>query len=79
MTRPRPATPDHHDPDDASTDEPRRRGLPRGAVALARTVGLEGITIGNLAKVVEMTKSGVYAHFDSKEALQIAVLEAARP
>lgn len=47
------------------------------AVALAYRVGLEGLTIGALAADVEMSKSGMYAHFGSKQALQIAVLDAA--
>lgn len=39
--------------------------------------GLEGLTIGALAKQAKMSKSGLYAHFASKEALQIAVLDRA--
>ncbi|GGC08434.1 TetR/AcrR family transcriptional regulator [Cellulomonas carbonis] len=46
-------------------------------IALAYRVGLEGLTIGALAAEVEMSKSGMYAHFGSKQALQIAVLDAA--
>ncbi|WP_182112252.1 TetR/AcrR family transcriptional regulator [Actinotalea sp. JY-7876] len=49
----------------------------RQAVALAYRVGLEGLTIGALATEVEMSKSGMYAHFGSKQALQLAVLDAA--
>ncbi len=48
------------------------------ALALSSRFGLEGLTIGTLASEVGMTKSGVYAHFDSKEALQVAVLDTAR-
>lgn len=47
------------------------------AVALAYRLGLEGVTIGALATEVGMSKSGMYAHFRSKEALQVAVLDAA--
>lgn len=46
-------------------------------IALAYKVGLEGLTIGALATEVEMSKSGMFAHFGSKQALQMAVLEAA--
>lgn len=46
-------------------------------IALAYRVGLEGLTIGALATEVEMSKSGMYAHFGSKLALQLAVLDAA--
>ena len=48
------------------------------ATELARTVGLEGLTIGRLAEEMELSKSGLFAHFGSKEALQIAVIEHAR-
>lgn len=47
------------------------------AVAHACTVGLAGLTIGDLATAASMSKSGMYAHFGSKEAMQIAVLDAA--
>ncbi len=45
------------------------------ALALASEVGLEGLTIGTLAERAHMSKSGLFAHFESKEALQIAVLD----
>jgi len=47
------------------------------AVALARKVGLEGLTIGQLAEDLELSKSGLFAHFKSKDALQVQVLDAA--
>ncbi|MBO3095178.1 TetR/AcrR family transcriptional regulator [Cellulomonas dongxiuzhuiae] len=50
--------------------------LARG-VELACRVGLGGLTIGGLADEVGMSKSGMYAHFGSKQALQLAVLDAA--
>ena len=40
-------------------------------------VGLAGLTIGSLATDLGLSKSGLYAHFGSKEALQVAVLDAA--
>jgi AcrR family transcriptional regulator len=45
------------------------------AVELASTDGLNGLTIGRLAESTEMSKSGLFAHFHSKEELQIQVLE----
>ncbi|MEC9466786.1 MAG: TetR/AcrR family transcriptional regulator [Myxococcota bacterium] len=45
------------------------------ALALASSVGLGGLTIGKLAADVGMSKSGVFAHFSSKENLHLAVLE----
>jgi AcrR family transcriptional regulator len=50
--------------------------LDRG-VRLATQVGLEGLTIGRLATELHLSKSGLFAHFRSKEALQIQVLDAA--
>jgi AcrR family transcriptional regulator len=47
------------------------------AVALASEVGLEGVTIGTLAVRARMSKSGLFAHFESKVALQVAVIDAA--
>ena len=47
------------------------------ALAIARTEGFEGLTIGNIAQAVGMSKSGVFAHFGSREDLQLAVLDAA--
>ena len=47
------------------------------ALSLASEVGLEGVTIGTLAERANMSKSGLFAHFESREALQIAVLDEA--
>ncbi|HEU4813283.1 MAG TPA: TetR/AcrR family transcriptional regulator [Xanthomonadaceae bacterium] len=44
---------------------------------IARFAGLEGLSIGPLAQAVGMSKSGVFAHFGSREELQLAVLEEA--
>jgi AcrR family transcriptional regulator len=49
----------------------------RQALDLSSEVGLEGLTVGALAKQVGMSKSGLYAHFESKEDLQSQVLDAA--
>ncbi len=45
------------------------------AYAIACRDGLEGLSIGDLAQAVGMSKSGVFAHFGSREDLQLAVLE----
>lgn len=47
------------------------------AISLASTLGLEGVTIGKLAEHVGMSKSGLFAHFASKENLQVAILDEA--
>jgi AcrR family transcriptional regulator len=47
------------------------------ALALASELGLEGVTIGLLAERAGLSKSGLFAHFKSKEALQIAILDEA--
>ena len=47
------------------------------AVDLASVEGLEGLTIGRLAEELRMSKSGLFAHFGSKEELQLAAIDAA--
>lgn len=47
------------------------------ALALASEIGLEGVSIGALAERAGMSKSGLFAHFQSKEALQLAILDTA--
>lgn len=44
------------------------------ALRLATQVGLEGLSIGALAELMHMSKSGVFAHFGSREDLQISVV-----
>jgi AcrR family transcriptional regulator len=63
---------------------PRRSALQKGqqtraaildaALGLASHMGLEGLSIGALAEVTQMSKSGVFAHFGSREELQISVI-----
>lgn len=71
---------------------PRKKALPRRQVRGARTReailaravdiasvnGLEGLTVGSLATQLKMSKSGLFAHFGSKEELQLATIELAR-
>ncbi|HYF59728.1 MAG TPA: TetR family transcriptional regulator [Burkholderiaceae bacterium] len=56
--------------------EQTRSAILAAACELAARDGLEGLTIGALADHVRMSKSGVFAHFGSREDLQIAVLKA---
>ena len=44
------------------------------ALGLATQIGLDGLSIGALAEVMQMSKSGVFAHFGSREELQISVI-----
>jgi AcrR family transcriptional regulator len=58
--------------------ERTRRNILEAAVDIASAEGLEGLTIGRLAAELSMSKSGLFAHFGSKEELQLATVEAAR-
>jgi AcrR family transcriptional regulator len=51
-----------------------RAAILDAALALASQMGLEGLSIGALAEVTQMSKSGVFAHFGSREELQISVI-----
>lgn len=55
-----------------------RRAIVDDAVQVASKVGLNGLTIGQLATHTGMSKSGLFGHFQSKEALQVGVLERTR-
>jgi AcrR family transcriptional regulator len=48
------------------------------AVALASRVGLEGLSIGSLAERLDMSKSGLFAHFGTKQDLQLSTLKQAQ-
>lgn len=71
-----------------SSDRPRRPPQARGdrkraavlvtAAALASEEGLEPLSIGRLAEVLGISKAGLFSLFGSKEALQLATIEAAR-
>src|SRR5512135_539106 len=54
-----------------------RRTILLAAANLATTRGLEGLSIGELAQHIGMSKSGLYAHFKSKEELELATIETA--
>jgi len=51
-----------------------RAAILDAALSLASQIGLEGLSIGALAEVMRMSKSGVFAHFGSREELQISVI-----
>jgi AcrR family transcriptional regulator len=54
-----------------------RQTILDAAAKLATVEGLEGLSIGRLAEHIGMSKSGLYAHFGSKEELQLATVETA--
>ena len=74
------AHPPHRTSLEASSPRPLQKGRQTRAVildaalGLASQMGLEGLSIGALAEIAGMSKSGVFAHFGSREELQIAVI-----
>ena len=54
-----------------------RAAILREAARLATVEGLDGLSLSRLAEAVGMSKSGLFAHFGSKEELQLATIEAA--
>jgi AcrR family transcriptional regulator len=74
-------------PDEHSASRPRRRqrsdgersraAILREAARLATVEGLDGLSLARLAAAVGMSKSGLFAHFGSKEELQLATIDAA--
>jgi AcrR family transcriptional regulator len=52
-----------------------RHAILERATGLASQVGLEGLTIGRLARELDLSKSGLFAHFRSKESLEVQVLQ----
>jgi len=54
-----------------------RRAILHAAAELATTLGLEGLSIGELARHIGMSKSGLFAHFKSKGELELATIETA--
>jgi AcrR family transcriptional regulator len=57
--------------------ERTRSAILRAAASLATVDGLEGLSIGNLAAAIGMSKSGLYAHFGTKQELQLATVDKA--
>jgi len=74
------AVPTHRHPAEGAAAKPLQKGqqtraaILDSALGLASQMGLEGLSIGALAEVARMSKSGVFAHFGSREELQIAVI-----
>ncbi|HKS90533.1 MAG TPA: helix-turn-helix domain-containing protein, partial [Tepidiformaceae bacterium] len=64
--------------EDGSRGERTRRAILEEAAAIAAAEGLEGLSIGRLAAELGMSKSGLFAHFGSKEDLQVATVEFVR-
>ena len=52
-----------------------KQSILKHAASLATEVGLDGLTIGRLADDLGLSKSGLFAHFQSKELLQLAAME----
>ena len=77
--------PEQRNPDQRKPDQRKERldgkhtreAIVREAVSLATLDGLEGLSIGNLARALDMSKSGIYAHFGSKQDLQLATVDEA--
>ena len=61
-----------------SDGERSRKAILREAGQLATVEGISGLSISRLADAVGMSKSGLFAHFGSKEELQVATIETAR-
>jgi len=55
-----------------------RSEILRVAVDIASAEGLEGLSIGRLANELDMSKTGIFSHFGSKEQLQLATIETAK-
>jgi AcrR family transcriptional regulator len=74
------APPSRRSSHEAAATKPLQKGqqtraaILDSALSLASQMGLEGLSIGALAEVAQMSKSGVFAHFGSREELQIAVI-----
>jgi AcrR family transcriptional regulator len=63
--------------EEATHGQRRRASILEAAADISTIEGLEGLSIGRLAREVGMSKSGVAGHFESKEALQLATIEIA--
>ena len=60
----------------AQKGQQTKAAIVEAALGLATQIGLEGLSIGALAEVARMSKSGVFAHFGSREELQLSVVRA---
>jgi len=73
----KPREAEHVQPRKGAKGAATRAAILDRAVDLASIEGLEGLTIGRLAAELEMSKSGLFSHFGSKQELQLATVEAA--
>lgn len=73
VARPRGGTPERMKQNGSST----RQEIVTTSLRLAALQGLSGMTLGQVATALRMSKAGIYAHFSSKQELQLATLEAA--
>jgi AcrR family transcriptional regulator len=71
---PRPAKTATSDSKTLQKGQQTKAAIVDAALGLATQIGLEGLSIGALAEVARMSKSGVFAHFGSREELQISVV-----
>jgi AcrR family transcriptional regulator len=67
-------TPTHPSSRSLQKGQQTRAAILDAALGMASHMGLEGLSIGALAEVTGMSKSGVFAHFGSREELQISVI-----
>jgi len=58
----------------AQKGQQTKAAIVEAALGLATQIGLEGLSIGALAEVMHMSKSGVFSHFGSRDELQISVV-----
>ena len=73
--RARPSSPDEgRDVRASQKGQQTKAAIVDAALGLATHIGLDGLSIGALAEVAQMSKSGVFAHFGSREELQISVI-----
>jgi AcrR family transcriptional regulator len=76
------AAPAHRGPGDErrrrADGERSRQAILDTSARLATVEGIEGLSIGRLAQAIGMSKSGLYAHFGSKQELQLATIDAAQ-
>ena len=60
---------------DMTKGKDTKRNILEAGLKMATQLSLESVTIGNLAKTIQMSKSGLFAHFQSKENLQIQIMK----
>jgi AcrR family transcriptional regulator len=66
----------HHEPKETRADKgaQTKANITDAALRLASQIGLEGLSLGAIAEITQMSKSGVFAHFGSREEIQISVV-----